>query len=166
MNPKAALLAAMLLGPLPCLAQGAVAEPKTFISAADMEALIAKAKATMPVRPLISQPLIGTGGYRASLDYRAQTTPASLHDSEAELWVFVEGSGTFTLGGTLKDAKRTDPANSSGTAITGGTLIHVAKGDMLIVPAGVAHQVSPDPGTAVTMITMHVPNPPKSSPPK
>jgi mannose-6-phosphate isomerase-like protein (cupin superfamily) len=111
----------------------------------------------MPVKPLISQPLTGAGGYRASLDYRAETTPASLHDNEAELWVFVEGSGTFTMGGTLVDARRSDPANSSGSAITGGTLIHVGKGDVLIVPAGVAHQVSPDPGTAVVMMTMHVP---------
>ena len=119
----------------------------------------------MPVRPSdLPNSLVGTGFYRnASLDYRAQTTPASLHfDTEASnsrcSW---KATAPSTMGGTLLDAKRTDPANSSGTAITGGTLIHVAKGDVLIVPAGVAHQVSPDPGSAVTMITMHVPSPPK-----
>jgi mannose-6-phosphate isomerase-like protein (cupin superfamily) len=156
---KTALFALALFLPAPAFAQAAPSDLKTFMSAADIQALIAKAKAVTPVRPLVSQPLVGTGGYRASLDYRAQITPANLHDKEAELWVFVEGSGTFTMGGSLVDAKRTDPANSSGTAITGGNSFHVAKGDVLIVPAGVAHQVAPDAGTAVTMITMHMPSP-------
>jgi mannose-6-phosphate isomerase-like protein (cupin superfamily) len=131
---------------------------KTFASAADVQALIAKARAITPVRPLVSQPLIGTSAYRASVDYRALVTPASLHDNENELWVFLVGTGTLTTGGSLVEAKRTDAANSTGTSITGGTPTHVAPGDVMIVPAGVAHQIAPDAGAIPAMITMHMPS--------
>jgi len=35
----------------------------------------------------------------------------------------------------------------------------VAKGDTLIVPAGVPHQITPDAGSAVVVMTFHVPSP-------
>ncbi|HWC63173.1 MAG TPA: cupin domain-containing protein [Rhizomicrobium sp.] len=161
MKIRIILAAAMLLLPLSAQAQTAAPPPplKTFLASADIQALEAKAK-TMPAAPLISQPIVGTGGYRASLEYRSGApAPASIHDSEAELMVVVDGSGTITMGGTLVDGKRTNPANQSGSSITGGAPQHVTKGDMLIVPQGVAHQIAADSGVAVVLMTFHVPSP-------
>jgi mannose-6-phosphate isomerase-like protein (cupin superfamily) len=156
---KATLFAAALVF-LPAMAMAQTAPPlKTFLASTDIQALEAKAK-TMPAAPLISQPIVGTGGYRASLEYRSGApAPASIHDTEAELMVVVDGSGTITTGGTLVDGKRTNPANQSGSSITGGTPQHVVKGDMLIVPQGVAHQIAADSGVAVVLMTFHVPSP-------
>ncbi len=161
MKIRIILAAAMLLLPLSAQAQNAAPPPplKTFLASADIQALEAKAK-TMPAAPLISQPIVGTGGYRASLEYRSGApAPASIHDNEAELMVVVDGSGTITMGGTLVDGKRTNPANQSGSSITGGAPQHVVKGDMLIVPQGVAHQIAADSGVAVVLMTFHVPSP-------
>ena len=132
---------------------------KTYLSSADIQALIAKAK-TMPPAPNVSQPIVGTGGYRANLEYRAGAAgPASIHDTEAELMVVVDGSATITMGGTLVDGKRTNPTNQSGSSISGGTPQHVTKGDMLIVPQGVPHQIAADAGGPVVLMTFHVPSP-------
>ena len=162
MTFKTILLATALLLPATfAWAQGAPppAELKTLASSAEIQALIAKAKA-MPTRPLISQPIVGTGPYRASLEYRSgPAAPASIHDSDVELMVVVDGSGTLTTGGTLVEPTRPNPANQAGSAITGGTPLHLAKGDMTIVPAGVAHQIAGDAGSAIVLMTFHVPSP-------
>ena len=143
------------------LGQAAAPPPdiKTFMATADIQGLIAKAKA-MPARPLISQPIVGTGAYRASLEYRSgPAAPASVHDTEAELMVVVDGSGTITTGGSLVEPTRPNPANQAGSSITGGTPQHLVKGDMTIVPAGVPHQLLGDAGSAIVLMTFHVPSP-------
>ncbi len=153
------LAAALILPATFALGQGAMPDLKTMASSAEIQAMIAKARA-MPPKPLISQPIVGTGAYRASLEYRAgPPAPASIHDTEAELMVVVDGSATITMGGTLVDGKRTNPTNQSGSSITGGTPQHVAKGDMLIVPQGVPHQIAADAGGPVVLMTFHVPSP-------
>jgi mannose-6-phosphate isomerase-like protein (cupin superfamily) len=160
MTLKTMLLTAALILPTIAWAQAPAGPPpdlKTFMSSTDIEGLVAKAKARPPA-PLISQPVVGTGGYRASLEYRSGApAPAAIHDTEAELMVVVDGSGTITTGGTLVDGKRTNPTNQSGSSISGGTPQHVVKGDMLIVPQGVPHQIAGDP--AIALMTFHVPSP-------
>lgn len=159
MTLKSMLLAAILVLPASALAQNASPPPdlKTYLSSPDVQALIAKAKA-MPPKPLISQNIVGTGAYRANLEYRSGApAPASIHDAENELMVVVDGSGTITTGGTLVNGTRSNPTNQSGSSIAGGTPQHVVKGDMLIVPAGVPHQIAGDP--AIALMTFHVPNP-------
>jgi mannose-6-phosphate isomerase-like protein (cupin superfamily) len=153
------LTAAFVLPAGMAFAQGAMPDLKTFLSSADIDALAAKAKA-QPAKPLIIQPVVGTGAYRVNLEYRAgAAAPASIHDNENELMMFVAGTGTFVSGGTLVNGSRTNPTNQSGSSISGGNSQHVAKGDTLIVPAGVPHQIVPDAGSAVEVLTFHVPRP-------
>ena len=52
---------------------------------------------------------------------------AAAHDKDAELFHVVEGAGTLVTGGTLKDERRTNPDNLTGTAIEGGTSRKLAK---------------------------------------
>ena len=147
--------AAFVLPATMALAQGAMPDMKTIAASADVQALIVKANA-MPPRPLISQNIVGTGASRANLEYRAgAASPASIHDTEAELIYMIDGSGTLTMGGTLVNGKRTNPANQSGDSITGGTATHLAKGDFIMVPAGVAHQIAPDSGVAIALMSFH-----------
>jgi mannose-6-phosphate isomerase-like protein (cupin superfamily) len=157
-NRKTALFAAALV--LAASGAWAQAKPdlKTFASSADVQALIARAKA-MPPQPLISQPMVGTGAYSVNLDYRAGTLPAAIHDTEAELFYVIDGTGMLTMGGTLVEGKRTNPANQAGSSIQGGTPIRIAEGDFAIAPAGVAHQLAPDSGVVLVVITFHVPSP-------
>lgn len=130
--------------------------PKTFTSAAEITAMIAKAKAERKDQPTISQRILHLAPYNANLEYRASVGPAAVHEKEAEVFYVIDGSGTMTTGGKLVNEKRTNAENLSGTAIEGGTSQTLAKGDFLIVPENTPHWVSQINGTIVFM-TLHVP---------
>ncbi len=94
---------------------------------------------------------------RASLEYRTGKANGAVHENEAEFFYVLEGSGTWMLGGHLKDPKRTNEHNLSGE-IEGGEARKVAKGDVLFVPQNTPHQVVQVDG-ALVLISMHVPRP-------
>ena len=132
---------------------------QSMASAADVAALIAKAKRDRkPDQPTFIQPLLKFAPYTASLEYRAAVGPAAVHETEAEMFYVIEGSGTLTLGGSLVNEKRSNAANLSGTAIQGGSSKKVAKGDFFVVPEKMPHWFNTIDGTLVLM-SLHVPRP-------
>lgn len=149
------LAAALLLAATPALAQRAVPD-KTYASAADVQALLEKAKAEGPKQATVEN-ILALGTYRANLEYRSLKGAASIHDTENEMMYVIDGSGTITTGGTIPDVKRLNPANQTGTDITGGTTQALGKGDFLIVPAGVPHLIIPKEGGTLTLMTFHTP---------
>ncbi|HEY4030053.1 MAG TPA: cupin domain-containing protein [Caulobacteraceae bacterium] len=151
------LAAALALSAVPALAQ-APAPPaeKTFTSSAEVQQLIAHARQIHKNEPTIVQPILSLAPYRASLEYRTSTGPAAVHEKEAELFYVIEGSGTLTTGGKLKDEKRSNPTNLSGTGIEGGQSRTVSKGDFLVVPQGSPHQYTDIKGELILM-SLHVP---------
>lgn len=137
-------------------------ETKTYSSAADVKALIAKAKADRkPGAPTTIESILQLAPYRANLEYRTGVGPAAVHEKEAEMFYVIDGSATLTTGGKLKDEKR-NGANLTGTAIEGGESKQVAKGDFVIVPENTPHWFSKINGTIVLM-SIHVPRSGESS---
>ncbi len=132
-------------------------ETKTYSSAADVKALIAKAKTDhKPGQPTTIESILSLAPYRANLEYRTGVGPAAVHEKEAEMFYVIDGSATLTTGGKLKDEKRTNAANLTGTGIEGGESKQVAKGDFVIVPENTPHWFSKINGTIVLM-SIHVP---------
>ena len=153
----AAAAAAFALLTAPALAQAPAApEMKTFTSSAEVQQLIAHARQIHKAEPTLVQPILSLAPYRASLEYRTATGPAAVHEKEAELFYVIDGSGTLTTGGKLKDEKRTNPTNLSGAGIDGGQSRTVAKGDFIIVPEGSPHQYTDIKGELILM-SIHVP---------
>jgi hypothetical protein len=152
---KRLILAAALLIPLPAFAQG---PPPTrlFSSGADVQALIAKAKAEHKGGNTALL-VVNAQGYPFQLEYRTGTTPPSIHPTHAELIEVVEGSCTLITGGKLVGAKPAAPGamTQGGTAIEGGTPRKVAKGDYIMVPANTPHQYTEVQG--LVMMTLHMP---------
>ena len=141
-------------------AQNPPPPPKLFASAADVTAMIAKAKAERkPDQPNFIQPIVGLAPYTANLEHRVAgiPAPASVHEREAEMFYVVEGSGTLVTGGTLREEKRTNAENLSGSGIDGGASRRVAKGDWVMVPEKTAHWFTQIDGTLVLM-SIHLPN--------
>jgi mannose-6-phosphate isomerase-like protein (cupin superfamily) len=133
---------------------------KTFASSAEIGDLIAKARAERKEgQAVVFERILALAPYHAGLEYRAGLAPAQVHEKDAELMVVLDGAGTITTGGTLVDEKRTNPANLSGTGITGGTVQALTKGDILIVPEKVPHQTKPAEGQVIVLMTLHVPRP-------
>jgi mannose-6-phosphate isomerase-like protein (cupin superfamily) len=132
---------------------------KTFASAADFQALIAKAKSEQkPGVPTVAENILALAPYNANLEYRTAVGPSALHKHEAELFYVLEGTGTIVTGGKLVNEKPTDAENLNGTAIEGGTSRPVAKGDLILVPENTPHWYSKVNGTLILM-SLHVPRP-------
>jgi mannose-6-phosphate isomerase-like protein (cupin superfamily) len=150
-------LALTLLTALAVAQQPAAQATKTFTSAADVAALIAKSKSERKEgQANVIQRILQLPPYNANLEYRASVGPAAVHEKEAEVFYVIDGSATMVTGGKLVNETRTNAENLSGTAIEGGTSQPMAKGDFLIVPENTPHWFSQINGTIVLM-TLHVP---------
>jgi mannose-6-phosphate isomerase-like protein (cupin superfamily) len=148
------------------LAQQPAPAAKTFMNNKEIMGLIDKAKADRKGdAPLVAEPILSLTPYRAQLEYRPGTSPAAVHEKDAELMVVLEGTGNIVTGGKLVDEKRNNANNLGGSSITGGVTQAVVKGDMLIVPANTPHQVIPTGGAPIVLMTLHVPHPPTAWPP-
>lgn len=154
---KTALLAACLLGPLPALAQSAAPAAKLFGSSAEVQGLIAKAKAEHKEGTNTVELVVTAQGYPLQLEYRTSTTPPSIHPTHAELIEVLEGSCTLVTGGSLVGVKPGAPGamTSNGTAIEGGSSRKIAKGDYVLVPANTPHQYTDVQG--LVMVSLHMP---------
>ena len=146
------------------LAGPAAAQPmtpaaiKTFASSAEVQQLIAKARADRKGdAPTTIEPILSLGTYHANLEYRPIPGPAALHDTENELMVVIEGAGTITMGGQMVNPTRPNPTNQSAAAIGGGTDTAVAKGDFIMVPHGTPHQITAVPGAPLVLMTLRMP---------
>ena len=84
---------------------------KGFSSAADVQAMVEKAKnERKPDQPNFIQPILQAAPYNVNLEYRVQgiDTNPNIHDVEAEIVYVVDGAGVLTIGGKLKDERRTN----------------------------------------------------------
>lgn len=68
----------------------------------------------------------------------------AVHDDVAEVYYVLEGKGHMKLGGRITDWKRRPVSQgngpgSAGTIAVGGQDVTIAKGDVLIIPAGTPH---------------------------
>lgn len=142
-------------------AQQPPAAPRLFTSGLDLSAMIAKAKAERrPDQANYTQPILQLAPYAANLEYRVAgiNANATVHDKDAEMFFVVEGSGTVVTGGTLRDGRKTNPDNSAGSAIDGGTSRKITKGDFIMVPEGTAHWFGEIDG-ALVLMSIHLPRP-------
>lgn len=125
----------------------------TYASAADIAALIARAKKERKDNaPLVVAKVLQLAPYDTYLEYRADSKPLAnvgLHPKEAELIYVLEGSGTLVTGGT---------AAADNMSIHGGESQKIGKGDFIFIPEGTPHWISRIDQTIVLM-SIHVPRP-------
>jgi mannose-6-phosphate isomerase-like protein (cupin superfamily) len=142
------------------------AEPRTFISAAEIVERIGKADAAAKAGTQYNGgPLLASGPFRGNLEYHGSpATSIAVHEADAELFVVVDGSGTMTLGGTLVNPTR-NGTNLSSPKVEGATERKLVRGDMVLVPENTPHAVTQVDGMLVLM-SMHLPRPaPAATPP-
>ncbi len=152
------LASLMILAAAALLAADPAVQPN-FVSAADVAKLIQRANTERkPDQINFTQRLSVHGTYRATFESRkaGKATNPNIHETDTEVVYVLDGAGMLTLGGTLKDEKRTNEANRSGSGINGGDKRHIAKGDFFIIPEGVAHAFTDVEGTLV-IISLHGP---------
>ena len=139
------LLPILLFAALPALGQPVDRPVKLYSSAADVQALIAQARAEHKGGNTVKI-IANTPGYPVQLEFRTGTTPASVHPVQDELIEVIGGGCTLITGGTLTAAK----------TIEGGSARKVTKGDYVVVPANTPHQYTDIPGELIT-VAVHYP---------
>lgn len=153
---KNALIAALLLAPLPALSQPAPAQ-QLFTAGADIPAVIAKAKAQQKSPSINSVvPVAQDGPYRVLLEYRTGLTPPTVHHGQAELVTVVQGNATLVMGGHLTGVQPPRPGatTDTGTGIEGtDKRFALSKGDIVLVPTDTAHQFQDVKGEFVIIST-------------
>lgn len=125
--------------------------PAVLVTAADIartrKEMEAKKDDDVPIRMVDGGG--GEGGHYVGVSLvsraRGQTTNGAVHDKVSEVYHVLEGSGTMILGGKLRNAKRRPVSDGngpgiSGDGIDGGVSTRIAKGDVLIIPAGTPHR--------------------------
>jgi mannose-6-phosphate isomerase-like protein (cupin superfamily) len=128
-----------------------------LFSAADMAATRAKLQNVAYANITVIQradPTTSSGiAYRMAVDRRRPVQRPASHATEAELWAIVDGAGEITTGGRIVETKKGETVTRT---IVGGTVHTVSKGDFLVIPENVPHQVtafSPE----LVMVTLEFP---------
>jgi mannose-6-phosphate isomerase-like protein (cupin superfamily) len=133
-------------------AGGAMPIPATDIPAADVQSTLKKAIASKTIDTTIRTVDAGGHNIGVGLVHRPKGTNlpgGASHDKVSEVYHVLEGAGTLVTGGTLVSPQRREGAAEvvtqingpgySGTSITGGVRRRIAKGDIVIIPAGTPH---------------------------
>jgi mannose-6-phosphate isomerase-like protein (cupin superfamily) len=117
-------------------AQTAAPKPaqSTYLSAADVIATLEKTAKTAP--DMHTAPVENTDHYRINIVQRTKPQGAIAHPGFIEVHHIVDGSGTLVTGGTIV---RAAGALAGSATIDGGVTRRVAKGDVVLIPAGAPH---------------------------
>src|SRR5277367_1273197 len=106
----ASIVATLAIAACAAWSQQPAPPPKTYSSAADVAALMAKAKADHKEgQPIVIESILQLAPYGANLEYRTAVGPAAVHEKEAEMFYVIDGSATLMTGGKLANEKRTNP---------------------------------------------------------
>jgi mannose-6-phosphate isomerase-like protein (cupin superfamily) len=147
------LVVGLIVMALPANAQ-TPAGPVLYASPADVAAAVARSKAAAS---LSAEVLVSLPPLRIAAEYRDKPTPASVHEKNNELVNVISGSGTMIVGGALKDEKRRDAANLTGTGIDGGRSYELLTGSYLFIPAGTPHYFASIGKDGLVITTIYIP---------
>jgi mannose-6-phosphate isomerase-like protein (cupin superfamily) len=120
----------------------------TVITREEHEAVLKEQIAKNVVdQPIKASEVLGGKASVAMLHRVKPEASALIHDHVTETYYIVSGSGTIVTGGSLGGAKPTDLTrvnagmSQTGTRI-GGEARRVKVGDIIVIPAGMAHSFS------------------------
>jgi mannose-6-phosphate isomerase-like protein (cupin superfamily) len=87
---------------------------------------------------------------------RRESGQAEYHDHTNHVFIMVEGEATLVVGGTMVDAKRTAPDQMRAPSIDGGVTYHLAKGDVITIPAKTPHWFKEVPTKTVAYYAVNI----------
>src|ERR1700730_8241825 len=75
------------------------------------------------------------------------------HEGRDHIFLILEGTTKYELGGTPKGAHKTKPGEWLAPASDGATTLTLKKGDMLVIPRGTPHKRSTEESVTLTLIS-------------
>jgi mannose-6-phosphate isomerase-like protein (cupin superfamily) len=132
--------------------------PAVYLSAQELAQRMARAETMESAGAPDTGPygLMRQSPITVTMEYRHKAAGhASIHTDNAELFVVLDGSGTMSVGGTLVGPHQ-NGRDFSAARSEGGTPYKLKKGDILLVPAKAAHEVTQVEGK-IAMMSVHIP---------
>ena len=101
------------------------------------------------------------GSYQYVLVTRDATAGPEMHARWTDVMLVQAGSATVLLGGQYQGGHEETPGETRGGQLVGANAQHVAAGDLIVIPAGMPHQVQVAPGTSIRYVTVKAPEGPR-----
>ena len=150
--------------------QAGQAKPATDVKAAEIEATVRDE--IVAFRPVVDMPIrtVDAGGHNVGVGLVYRLGPAqggsAAHDKVTEVYYILEGAGTLVTGGSLTEPNRREGGAAvvtgingpgvSGARIQNGVSRRIAKGDVVIIPAGTPHWWSDVEAPSIHYIVVRV----------
>jgi glc operon protein GlcG len=84
-------------------------------------------------------PLLETNSFKIQAGRREAPGLVEIHTRDTDIFYVLEGSATLVTGGKAVQAKTIARHEIRGSAIEGGQIQHIEKGDVIVIPKGVPH---------------------------
>lgn len=110
--------------------QTSEAAPVRFFPAKEVDDAFAKGAVLLDGRD---------GNYMVHASRREKPGLVEIHSKDADVIHVLDGKATFITGGKIVDAKEIAPDEIRGASVEGGQVMQLAKGDVIVVPAGTPH---------------------------
>jgi hypothetical protein len=110
--------------------------PATYMTDAELMATLKDAAKSAPA--MHTAPVKNADHYRINIVRRTTPQGAIAHPDGTEVHHIVDGGGTLVTGGSIV-RPTTAGRGSAAATIDGGVTRHVAKGDVILIPAGTPH---------------------------
>jgi len=151
---------AMALGAALALSLSASAQTAdkavVVISAHDLQAQIDQLVPQAKTKGSSGSTPASTGNLALKLSIRTTSGGAEIHAHYDDLMIVQQGSATLITGGTIVDAKTGNDGETHGPSVQGGKSQTITVGDIVIVPAGVPHQLLISPGTLYSALVAKI----------
>ncbi len=99
------------------------------------------------------------GNLALMLSVRTTSGGGEIHQHFDDLMIVQQGSATLVTGGTLADPNTEPNGEIKGTSVLNGTSQTISVGDIVIVPAGVPHQLLIPPGISYSAMVAKIKEP-------
>ena len=119
----------------------------TVLPAQEVKAQIDKLVPEAKTKGSSGSTMATTGNLALKLSIRTTSGGGEIHAHYDDLMIVQQGSATLITGGTIVDAKTGTDGETHGPSIQGGKSQTITVGDVVIVPAGVPHQLLIPAGT-------------------
>ncbi|HKB12185.1 MAG TPA: cupin domain-containing protein [Vicinamibacterales bacterium] len=121
----------------------------TYMTEAEVMATLKEAAKSAPA--MHTAPVKNADHYRINIVRRTTPQGAIAHPDGTEVHHIVDGGATLVTGGTI--VRQTAAGRgSAGATIDGGVSRHVAKGDVVLIPAGTPHWYRDLDGGTITYL--------------
>jgi mannose-6-phosphate isomerase-like protein (cupin superfamily) len=100
--------------------------------------------------------LASYGNLALKLSVRTASGGAEIHAHYDDLMIVQQGTATLVTGGMVVNAQVGCDGETKGASVEGGKTRTIAVGDVIIVPAGVPHQLLIPPGTTYAALVAKI----------